>query len=190
MSLLPTGLTILAASLEGLLNPTVIRPRSIGGFVADITVEELSSDKTTITKHPVEQGAAITDHAIIEPAEVMIRTGWSNSSFQAGGDPNYVQEIYAAFLALRATRQPFEIQTGKRLYEDMLIEELTQRTDKDNENSMMLVCRCRQLLLVSTQTVSVPNSANMKSPQVNAPTQDLGTKALGPAPNYNGAAAP
>jgi hypothetical protein len=190
MSLLPTGLTVLAASLEGLLNPVAILPRNIGGFIADITVEELHTDKTTITRHPVEQGAAITDHAIIEPSEVTIRAGWSNSSLQSGGDPNYVQQIYAAFLALRASRTLFDIQTGKRFYENMLIEDLTQRTDKDTENSMMLVCRCRQLLIVNTQTVTVPDAANMKSPQINAATQNNGTQALAPAPNFNATSAP
>lgn len=190
MSIFPAGFTVLAASLAGLLNPAIIIPRNIAGFVADITVEEDAVDRLTITQHPVEQGAAITDHAFKQPASVTIRTGWSNSSPQAAGNINYVQQIYAAFLELQASRQPFDVQTGKRAYTNMLIEELSQRTDEKFENAMMLIVRCKEILLTSTQTVVVPNAANMKMPQVNSPTQNTGAKTLQPAPNYNAAAAP
>jgi hypothetical protein len=190
MSLIPTGISVLAATLDGLLNPTIILPRNIAGFIADVTVEEDHTDQLAITEHPVEQGAAITDHAYKRPSRVTIRTGWSNSSIASFGNPNYVQEIYAAFLDLQASRTPFEVQTGKRAYSNMLIEELTQRTDKDNENSMMLVVRCREVLLTSTQTVALPNASNMKTPEVNAPTQNTGTQPLRPAPNYNATGAP
>lgn len=84
-----TGFLLPAASIG--LGSLLIRPRR--GFFASsagpsspalipipqATIEERSHDELEITEHPVEQGAAIADHAYKRPAEVVIRMAWSNS---------------------------------------------------------------------------------------------------------------
>ncbi len=150
--------------------------RNIGGFIADVTVEEEHSDELEITQHPVEQGAAITDHSFKKPASVTIRAGWSNSSPQALGDPNYVTNLYNSFLALQASRQTINVVTGKRSYTSMLIRSLRLTTDKENENAMILVVECQEIIIATTQTVSVPSSSNMQNPQINGATQNVGTQ--------------
>lgn len=55
--------------------------RYIGGLTAMATLEETHTDELQITEHPIEQGANINDHAYKRPAEVVIRCGWSDSSF-------------------------------------------------------------------------------------------------------------
>lgn len=158
MSLIPPGIAVDLASALNLINPVLILQRNIGGFVADATVEETHVDRLTKTRHPVEQGAAITDHAYLEPAVVAIRAGWSNSSEAADGDPNYITDTYNDFLALQASRQPFDIITGKRSYSDMLITRLQTRTDERNAEVLALEIECEQTIMVSTQTVQVPGS--------------------------------
>lgn len=168
----------------------LVNPRNIGGFVANVTIEEQHVDRLRITEHPVEQGAAITDHAYKMPAQLTIRAGWSNSSIQALGNPFYVQELYASFLALQASRQPFDIITGKRAYSNMLIETLMETTDAAHENAMVLVVECREIIIVTTQTVSVPPAANMANPSSNAATQNVGTvSAFGDPGSFNMSAA-
>lgn len=58
--------------------------RKMGGTLPDIiataVVEEHHRDRLEITSHPVEIGAAISDHAYLQPPEVTITLGWSNSS--------------------------------------------------------------------------------------------------------------
>lgn len=51
-------------------------------LIAQATFEEHHIDRMEITRHPVEQGAAISDHAFAEPSVVHLRLGWSNSSYQ------------------------------------------------------------------------------------------------------------
>ena len=46
--------------------------RAIGDFIAEVTVKEQHRDEMTITSHPVETGAAITDHAFKNPAQLTI----------------------------------------------------------------------------------------------------------------------
>lgn len=48
-------------------------------LVAHATLEEVHTDEIEITAHPVERGAQISDHAIIQPKVVVIRCAWSNS---------------------------------------------------------------------------------------------------------------
>jgi hypothetical protein len=59
---------------------TVIPQGNIGGIVVPATLEEVGTDLVTVTDHPVESGAEISDHAYYRPAELVMRCGWSNSS--------------------------------------------------------------------------------------------------------------
>ena len=178
MSLIPAGVTVLAAFVEGLISPVLFLPRSIGGFVADVTVEEDHVDELSITEFPVEQGAAITDHAFKVPARCRILCGYSNSSLSSGGDPNYVRSVYDQFLQLQASREPFVIFTGKRIYQNMLIQRLHTKSDKDNEYVLMLDVECREIQLVQTQTTTVPPASSMKNPQDNAVSSNRGAQTL------------
>lgn len=183
MSLIPLGLEIAAAEALDLLNPVLFRRRNIGGFIADVTIEEIHFDALEVTRHPVEVGAQVTDHSFKLPASVIIKAGWSNSSEQAGGDPEFVNEIYAALQELQDSRQPFDIVTGKRSYENMLMTRLGVRTDERSENSLMLEAECREILLVNTQTVSVP-AASQASPEITNPSARRGEISVVPAGTY------
>lgn len=163
-----------------------IRPtRSIGAIQADATISETGVDETTITQHPVEQGAAITDHAFSNPSLLTIEAGWSNSSPQAGGDPGYCTAIYQKLLDMKNNRIPFDVITAQRKYPNQLIRTLTKRTDEKTENALMVVIICQEVILVETQTSVVPKKSVQKSPQKTAPVQNTGQKSTIPAQNYN-----
>ena len=163
--LIPFGLPLIEAAAQGLIGPIIIRQRNIGGFVSDVTIKEDHEDELNVTENPVEQGANVTDHSFKAPARLTVEVGFSNSSTNAAGDPNYVQDQYANFLALQANRQPFQVITGKRIYQTMVITMLQTHTDEATENAMFLVVRMKEIIIVDTQTVSVPSSADMTSPQ-------------------------
>lgn len=187
MTIIPAGTAVLVSALAGLITPVLFRQRSIGGFIADVTVEEDHVDELEITEFPVQQGANVTDHSYKRPAQVRILVGYSNSSIVSFGDPNYVQNVYAQFLALQASRQPFDIFTGKRFYSSMLIRRLHTKSDEKSENIAMLDVECRQIIVVSSQTVTVPPASSMKSPQSTAPVSNTGQKSLASGTNFNSA---
>lgn len=56
------------------------RFNQIGGIQVDTTLEESYEDSLEITEHPVETGAAITDHSFKRPMELVLTCGWSDSS--------------------------------------------------------------------------------------------------------------
>lgn len=168
-----------------------VRPRNIAGFIANVTLEEQHNDVLTITRHPVAQGSVISDHAFKEPAIVVIRAGWTNS----GGlntlfDPNYVQTIYAKFLALQSSIVPFNIITGKRTYKNMLVHRLSTTTTRETEDALMLTVECQEIIMATTQTVTTPSTANMQAPQVNGGTQQQGNTQATPGAYNTGAALP
>ena len=63
------------------LERVFLRPlRSLGGLSFDVVVSEEHEDTLTIAKHPVEQGANISDHAYRNPCKVVIRGASSEST--------------------------------------------------------------------------------------------------------------
>ena len=163
---------------------TVRSKRQFGGFTAMVTVEEGHTDTLTITEHPVEQGAAITDHAFKNPADLMLNVGWSDS----GESEIAVTEVYAQLLELQASREPFDVTTGKRNYQNMLIQSLVTYTDEKTENALMVQVGLKQIIIVETQTVTVPPREVQAQPQSTAETTNAGTKQLAPAKNVNDSA--
>lgn len=153
------------------LGPT----RFFGSITALVTIEERGTDRTTLTEHPVEQGAQITDHAYQQMPELQIRFGATNSSDQAD-DETYVSQLYDKLQALQQTRQPFSIQTGKRLYQNMLIVSMELITDEKTETALMLVIICRGLIIVQTSVVGVPPADVQADPQKTGPVTNSGAK--------------
>jgi hypothetical protein len=84
-----TGFVLPAATIG--LGALLVRPKR--GFlptdgdiiIPQAVIEESHVDDIEITQHPVEQGAAISDHVYKRPAELRIRCGWSNSPTPQGG---------------------------------------------------------------------------------------------------------
>lgn len=187
-------------------------------MTARATLREVHRDTLEITDHPIEQGAAISDHAFKRPAEVVIECGWSNTPSLPGGirgaatallgnrlpivgkalavldtvgtvrtllngsGVDQVRAVYQQLLELQASRIPFDIYTGKRVYKNMLFRELTTTTDMATENSLLITATCRQVILVATRTVTLPiNTSAQAAPAKTTPTASLGQKILSKA---------
>ena len=148
----------------------VIIERSVGDIAFEVTVEERHDDSLTITEHPVEKGAAISDHAYKNPMEVVITAGIS------GKDGESVpKETYEKLLELQASREPFTIITGKREYENMLVQGISVTTDENTENVLMVTLDCREVIIVETETTQVPASRQAHAAKTQK-TQQGGTK--------------
>lgn len=152
--------------------------RSIGGIVAQVTIDEQASDDIQITEHPVEQGAPIADHAFKRPAVVTIRAGWSR---QYAWDLSAESGVYGLLLSWQASLLPFDIYTGKRHYTNMLIERLQVTTDNHTEFALMATIACRQVIIVSTSTTTVKTQSPSDSAQTE-PSKTSGETSTGEKP--------
>ena len=151
--------------------------RMIGTIVPDCTIEEHHVDDVVTTDHPVETGAAITDHAFRKPSEANMRIGFSNSTAQSYG---WKQEAYQLMLSLQQQRQPINVTTGARAYKNMLVTSLQVTTDKTTEFCLSMTVGLREVIIVSTDqsngsSINVGDPSNQAMPQQMAPVQDAGT---------------
>jgi hypothetical protein len=102
----------------------------------------------------------------------------------SSGDPVTVQK-YKGILQLYNDRRIFDVYTGKRVYKNMLIKSIATTTDAKTENSIIMRVTMRQILMAQTQTVTVPDSANMANPAQNGATNNYGVKYPLPTPSIN-----
>lgn len=171
-------------------------------IIADAVVEEVHDDKVVATQHPVEQGATISDHAYKEPAILDVTYAWSAGSQQnltdalsgtaalgslgSVADPMaFLKGIYQQLLGLAIGRVLCSVYTGKRLYTNMLIIDIGATTDRETENSFIAHIRFQEILMATTQIVTVPANANQANPAATNSPVGVGTQSLQPAPSLN-----
>jgi hypothetical protein len=161
-------------SLLGELTYALISaPQSqFGGIIPDVVVEEVYRDGLIITDHPVERGAAITDHAFQRPRSLEMRCGWSNSTAGAEG---YIDAVYEALLQLQGIREPFDVFTPRRAYRNMLLADI--QVSRDERTNSVLACSVslREVILTETQSTS-GSSGSQAMPQKTGSVSDIGTR--------------
>ena len=181
----PNGISTVSSSQ--VTDILLMSNRSIGGLIPNVTIEEDHTDSLTITKHPVQLGATIADHAYLNPQQLVMKVGWSDSSditseLYSGTiftEPiNNVTDIYQAMLAIQASRLLIDVITGKRTYSNMLISKLQTTTNEDTENSLILVVTMEQVIIVPinapSNTSQIGTVNNQASPQSTADPLSLG----------------
>jgi hypothetical protein len=147
-----------------------IRPnRSIGGIVGYTTIDESAVDKLTITKHPIQQGAMITDHAYKEPSELSVK-------IVAGENEKTLSELYQDFLKLQSDRIRFDVITGKRSYSNMLLVSISQTTDRMTENVLALNIQMTEVIIVEVTPTTVPPRGKQKNAGSTGATEKGGKK--------------
>lgn len=192
--------SILAGSIvaQVILRPVrKIAGSSFGDVIAQAVIEERHNDRLHITDHPVENGVVISDHAFRQPAHLSLIYAWAAGSLEAfesqansvkgtesanflSGDPDFLRGLYEKLRAMQAERALLEVFTGKRLYQNMLIESLSHTTTKETEHALVVTVGLREVIVVTT--VDQPlQSQNLASPEANGPTIPQGTVSTIPA---------
>lgn len=166
--------------------------RKIEMIVPSVVISEKHIDAAEITEHPVQRGAAISDHAYDKPSEVTMEIGFAGGgSLIDGFDTSKIsifdfdtgvtlgkspKEVYEQLLKLKAAKEPFDVTTGKRQYKNMLIRAIEVKTDKTSENVLMVTLTLRELIIVETAEAGVtPPPERMKEPLATGPVVDIGT---------------
>ena len=129
----------------------------IGEIEIDVVVNESATSTATITKNPVENGADINDHIIIEPMSFSITGVVSNaitSVFDiASGlsvDKTKSQATWDDLLELQSKREPFTLVQGLRSYDNVVIQSLTETQDKTTSGSLSFTATLVEINLVGT----------------------------------------
>lgn len=166
--------------------------RKIGMFVPSVVISEKHSDSSEITEIPLQVpgkgGFTVSDHTFDRPSEVVMEIGFAGGGSLVDDDASTMfdistglklgsspREIYQQLLDLRATKQPFDVITGKRDYKNMLIRAIEVTTDNTSENVLLVTLTLRQVIIVETKGKNVAPLENQKMPEVTGGTVDRGT---------------
>jgi hypothetical protein len=168
-----TAVVAAGSALIGLL--TNNQTSSIGPLIPGVVLEEDHDDDVTITDHPVEYGANISDHAFKEPAHVTIQCQWSNTQASLFDfSESYILQIYGQLINLQASRALVTIVTHKRMYFNMLIEHVRTKTTRESAFALPVEISAREIILVFTTSTTLPPADQHAAPQQTAPVLNGG----------------
>lgn len=155
--------------------------KNVGGIVFDATFKEEHEDTSTVTDNPIETGVSVSDHMYANPRKVTISAGVTNSPMYTSGDDAFSSgsssRIKAAFdtlKALKESRQPFDIQTGLLLYNNMVCLSIKFSQDVGSSNVFDFDAECREVIIVNTQLVTYPPRKPGATARQGTPTADKG----------------
>ena len=127
------------------------------GWFFDAFLKESHTGSVRITDHPVQGGASISDHAYNLPDKLTIEIFVSDVMDEVVKDQfsEYVTKSLSAYEVLRGlkeARQPLEINTRLRIYEDMIIENMSITDDYKSRYSLRCTVSFRQVIMASVST--------------------------------------
>lgn len=152
----------------------------------DAVIREVHSSQTSITDNPVETGEVITDHAFLLPKGLDIEAGVGDISVHATGiddrwsfGASRSSECHDFLLQLQASLTPFNVQTGLRLYESLMISNIGTEQNKRTAGALIFTVSLREVQFVNTQTVTFP-ARSPKTLKKAPPKTIAGEKQAGP----------
>lgn len=133
---------------------------NIGGWFFDAFLSMAHTSKLHITEHPVQTGAAITDHAYLEPRELTIEVGMSDAAQskipgQFSGSWSRSVKAYEVLRELQTQRIPMQVLTRLGLYKNMMIEALSVPEDVKTLYGLRASVTFKEILVAETRTVKI-----------------------------------
>lgn len=147
--------------------------KSIAGIELDAVLTEVHSNTVRLTKNPVELGADITDHAIIEPKRITLGVQVSDTPLGAAAFGKILDDVtglfgtstsgnvtrsntaYNAMVQLMETREPLEIQTKLKLYTSMVIVDIKTTQDKNTSRVAAMVIALEEVIITESLLIKL-----------------------------------
>lgn len=136
--------------------------RSMGGLVFDAVFEETHESELEVTDNPVETGVVVSDHAYMKPVRISLSAGVSDTPLTAAANDPFASDAgrsrraFELLTDLQKKAEPFDLQTGLRLYKNMVCTAIRTSQDKDSSGALLFTADLREVLVVYTQVVKYP----------------------------------
>lgn len=130
-------------------------------LAVDASLREEHLSELEMAENPIQFGADITDHAFLLPLQLTMEAGVSNSpvgnfDLISGTDQTRASSAYDQLKRYQEDVKLLTIQTGLKLYENMLLVSLTTAQDVDTERVLIFTAVFREAILINTQSEGVP----------------------------------
>ena len=165
---------------EALNQQPVAIIRSMGGLVFDAVFEETHEADLEVTDNPVETGVVVSDHAFMKPLRVKISAGVSDTPLAAVTDDPFASDAgrsrraFELLTELQKRAEPFDLQTGLKLYENMVCTSIRTSQDKDSSGALLFTAELREVIIVYTQVVTYPPRKPGATKRQAGPKKDKG----------------
>ena len=138
----------------------VLVQTNISGLFFDGVMSTEIQEQLTITSHPVQSGANISDHAYREPTHITMEVFMSDAmaSRQPGQFNSFFNKSVSAYqrlLDLQRSRIPMVVHTRLGTYQNMLIESISAPDDASTMNGLRCTVAMREVLVATVATVKV-----------------------------------
>lgn len=135
---------------------------NIGGLFFDAVLNVSTEHAATITSHPVQSGANISDHMYLEPVIISMEIGMSDamaSMVRGQWSGAYTKSVsaYRRLCELQALRIPFTVMTRLNQYQNMVIKSISVNDDVSTLYGLRATVALQQILMA--QAVSEKVSA-------------------------------
>ncbi len=138
---------------------TVLLRTSLGGYVFDAILNVQHESTLTITQHTVETGAAVSDHAYVNPARLTLQIGMSDVATPIGdqftGGSSRSVTAYQLLLDLQASRIPLRLTTRLKSYDNMLIQSISAPDDHTTAYGLRATIVLQQVFVAVVRTVKI-----------------------------------
>ncbi len=156
-----------------------------GNFIStvelDIIITEGASATARLTENPVENGANVNDHIILEPMTFTVEGVVSNISASFVGsfsrlptifnqNTSKSREAWEALLELQSSRQPFTLVQNLKTYDNVVILSLAENQDKNTSNGLFFTATMKEVIFVGSQIITADqfNDPNISDKMVPA----------------------
>lgn len=112
------------------------------------------SNSLTLTQHPVQEGAEITDHAFVNQKRFSFDIGVTDTVVKNNFASNPTRSInaYNVIQALQARRQPLTLVSKYGVYENILIESFEAADDFQTNTTLKATVNLVEILIADVKT--------------------------------------
>lgn len=147
------------SSLADPLQMVLVRA-NIGGLFFDGIMSTETEEQLTITSHPVQSGANISDHAYREPTRITMEIVMSDvmACRQPGQFNSFFDKSVSAYrrlLDLQRSRIPVSVHTRLGTYQNMLIETISAPDDASTRDGLRCTVTLREVLVAKVGVTKV-----------------------------------
>ena len=132
---------------------------SVAGYIFDAFISITNSSSVSVTSHPVETGANISDHTYENPKVVRMQIGVSDATL---GDYNFklsdtsrAKNAYNALRDIQKKRLPISVFTKYESYENMILTDMEVKDDADGFESLSADITLREVIPVTLKTAKI-----------------------------------
>lgn len=134
---------------------------NLGGYFFDAVFSVDTEHSLTVTQHPVQTGANISDHAFVNPIRMTMQVGVSDAmAYRVGADyggdgGTKSVQAYRLLCKLQELRTPMQVVTRLNTYQNMLIESIDVSDDVSTLCALKATVNLVQVLVVNVGTEKV-----------------------------------